>query len=74
MRHKTTDQIVAEHVAAAKALPVEVRRRFWTAMTKDHKNVGEARKIDDIDLMVAAQLVILCHQTVTYPMNPEDIK
>lgn len=71
---KTAAEMQAEHSAAAKALPVEVKRRFWRAMTDAHMNVGQARAIDNIDLMVAAQLVIQCHTAVHIPMKVEDVE
>ena len=61
-RIKTAKQFEQESIDAAKALPLEVKKKFWSAMTEDKKNLGEARKIAGIDdVMVAAQLVILCH-------------
>ena len=71
---KTAAQMQKETVAAAESLPTETKRKFWKAMTKDGKNVGEAREIAGIeDVMVAAQLVILCHKAVHFPMAVEDI-
>ena len=43
-------------------------------MTEEHMNLGQARAIDNIDLMVAAQLVVQCHTTLNIPMKAEDIK
>lgn len=74
VRHKTAAQMKAEHKAAAMALPLEVRRRFWSAMVDDHMTLGEAREIDNIDLMVAGMLVILCHARIEFPMMPEDLE
>ena len=71
---KTAAEMQAENDAAARALPVEVKRRFWQAMTEEHMNLGQARAIDNIDLMVAAQLVVQCHTTLNIPMKAEDIK
>ncbi len=71
---KTAAQRIKEHEKAAKDLPVETKRKFWEAMTKNKKNVGEAREIAGIDdVMVAAQLVIQCHKEIYIPMSVEDI-
>ncbi len=71
---KTTEQMVAEYRSAAQALPFETKRIFWRAMTKDGKNVGEAREIAGIDdVMVAGQLVMLLHNIVHVPMSVDEI-
>lgn len=62
---KNARQIKAEYTKQAKALPIETKRIFLEAL-HDGKTVGQARELAEIDdLMVAAQLVILCHETTT---------
>jgi len=71
--YKTPEQVKEE----VKNLPVETKKKFWEAMTKGRKNLGEAREIAGIDdIMVAAELVIQCHKIkiVYIPMSVEDIK
>ena len=71
---KTAQQMQKESIEAAENLPIDVKRKFWEAMTKQGKNVGEAREIAGIDdVMIAVQLVILCHKTISFPMDVEDI-
>lgn len=71
---KTAKQMDAESKQAAKNLPTETKRTFWHAMMKEGKNLGEAKKIAGIsDLMVAAQLAILCHNKIYVPMGVDKI-
>jgi len=71
---KTAKQMDKESMDAAKNLPTETKKIFWNAMTADGKNLGEARKIAGIDdLMVAAQLVILCHKQIHIPLSVDEI-
>lgn len=75
LKTKTAAQMNKESIEAAKKLPTETKKKFWTAMTKGKKNLGEARKIAGIDdLMIAAQLVLLCHDTVHVPKPVDDIE
>lgn len=72
---KTSEQMTREWKEAAMALPVETRRTFWAAM-REGKNVGQARMIAGIDdVMIAAQLVILCHEEKTHhrPLDVSEI-
>lgn len=74
-RIKTAKQMMRETVNAANNLPIETKRIFWQAFTKEGKTMGEARKIAGIDeVMLAAELVIQCHDTYCIPKNVEDIK
>lgn len=73
-KYKTAAKFKAEAVEAAKNLPTETKRTFWAAMTKEGKNLGEAREIAGIDdILVAAELVVQCHTRIDLPMNVEDI-
>ena len=58
----------------AEGLPTEIKKRFWEAMLNG-KNIGEAREIAGIkDIHIAAELVLLCHNTTHLPMSLEEIK
>lgn len=73
---KTAAQFKAEAKAAAEALPLETRREFWRLMREDGKTLGEAREAVGIDdIMVAAVLVIMCHERLEYnrPLDVEEI-
>ena len=71
---KTAKQMAKESMDAAKNLPTETKKTFWNAMISEGKNLGEARKIAGIDdLMVAAQLVILCHKQIHIPLSVDEI-
>lgn len=71
---KSAAQMKHENVEAAKNLPVEIKRKFWKAMYEDGMNLGEARKLCDLDIMVAAELVIQCHKEIYIPISVDDIK
>jgi len=72
---KTAAQRRAETREKAENLPLSVKKIFWAAMTKDGKNIGEARKIAGIDdVMIAVELVIMFHKTVSFPMKVDDIE
>jgi len=74
MKVKTAEDLTKEYEDKAQSLPVETKKLFWKAMTKDGKNVGEARKIAGIDdLMVAARLVIQLHDTLYLPKSVDEI-
>lgn len=71
---ETAAEINARNQRDAKQLPVEVKQKFWHAMTREGKNMGEAREIAGIeDVMVAAALVIQLHDTVHIPKRVEEI-
>ncbi len=63
-----------ENEDAARALPLETKKKFWSAMMQECMNVREARELAGIDdVMVATALVIQLHKTASYPMPVEDI-
>lgn len=68
MRKETRDKV--------DKLPIETKREFWRLMTEEKKNLGEARELCGLELMVAADLVVQCHEEITYhrPLNVEEIK
>lgn len=71
---KTAAQMEKENNDKAAALPIEVKKIFWRAMTKEGKNLGEAREIAGIDdCMVAAALVIQLHDTYHLPKSIDSI-
>lgn len=54
---KTAKELKAQHVEAARALPIETKRRFWAAMLNGAR-LGEARDLVGIeDVMVAGELL-----------------
>lgn len=72
---KTAKQMAKETRDVANNLPTEIKQKFWKAITEDGKNLGEARRIAGIDdILVAAELVILCHKTIHIPMAVEDVR
>lgn len=72
---KTAADFDREHTEAAEKLSVETKKIFHKALFEDGKNVGEARELAGIDdIMTAAKLVILLHNTIHIPMRAEDIK
>ena len=67
---KTTEMCEKE----AEELPVEVKKLFWSAMTVQGKNLGQAREIAGIDdIMVAAQLFIQCHHQISITKTLKEI-
>lgn len=55
---KTANELKAQYVEAARALPIETKRRFWAAMLNG-ASLGEARDLVGIeDVMVAGELVV----------------
>ena len=73
--HKFTAlEQLESHKVQARAVPVEDKKKFWTAMTVEGKTLGEARLEVGLDLLVAAQLVLQLHLSIHVPMSVEDIK
>jgi len=69
----TAAEIAERDAEAARNLPTETKREFWRLMLREGKNLGEARDIVGIELGVAGQLVLQCHDTAYIPKRVEDI-
>ena len=72
---KTAAQFKKEAEDAARNLPIETKKRFWAAMIREGKNLGEASQMVGIkDTSVAAELVIQCHKLTYIPLSVDEIK
>lgn len=70
---KTAKQLMAEQNEAARSLPTQVKKAFWSEMLKG-KTLGEAAKIAGIDdTSIAAALTIQSHKELIVPKTLDEI-
>lgn len=75
MKIKTAADFRKEAEDGVAALSTETKKKFWQAMTKEGKNLGEAREVAGIDdVMVAAELVVQLHKPYYLPMSVDEIE